>query len=209
MKKLLHIIATPRAQDSRTLQISQVFLENFRKKFPTCVIDELNVATESLSSLTVKVVSGKYVLLGGKDLSGELKTAWREIELHIERFLSADIYLISTPMWNFSIPYTLKHYIDIILQPKYLFRYTPSGVEGLVKNKKMVVITSRGGDYSQGSPVHDFDFQEPYLRTVFGFVGITDITFVIAQPMDALGPEVQAKKTEEAKSVVRKIVDSF
>jgi len=209
MKKLLHIIATPRAQDSRTLQISQVFLENFRKKFPTCVIDELNVATESLSSLTVKVVSGKYVLLGGKDLSGELKTAWREIERHIERFLSADIYLISTPMWNFSIPYTLKHYIDIILQPKYLFRYTPSGVEGLVKNKKMVVITSRGGDYSQGSPVHNFDFQEPYLRTVFGFVGITDITFVIAQPMDALGPEIQAKKIEEAKSVARKIADSF
>lgn len=205
----MHIIATPRVQDSRTLQISQVFLENFRKKFPTCIIDELNVATESLSSLTVKVVSGKYVLLAGKDLSGELKTAWREVERHIERFLSADIYLISTPMWNFSIPYTLKHYIDIILQPKYLFRYTPSGVEGLVKNKKMVVITSRGGDYSQGSPVHNFDFQEPYLRTVFGFVGITDITFVIAQPMDALGPEVQAKKIEEAKSAARKITDSL
>lgn len=205
----MHIIATPRVQDSRTLQISQVFLENFRKKFPTCIIDELNVATESLSSLTVKVVSGKYVLLAGKDLSGELKTAWREVERHIERFLSADIYLISTPMWNFSIPYTLKHYIDIILQPKYLFRYTPSGVEGLVKNKKMVVITSRGGDYSQGSPVHNFDFQEPYLRTVFGFVGITDITFVIAQPMDALGPEVQAKKIEEAKSAARKIADSL
>ena len=209
MKKLLHIIATPRAQDSRTLQISQVFLENFRKKFPTCIIDELNIATESLPPLTVKVVSGKYVLLGGKDLSGELKTAWREVERHIERFLSADIYLISTPMWNFSIPYTLKHYIDIILQPKYLFRYTPSGVEGLVKNKKMVVITSRGGDYSQGSSVHNFDFQEPYLRAVFGFVGITDITFVIAQPMDALGPEVQAKKIEEVKSAARKIADSF
>jgi len=209
MKKLLHIIATPRVQDSRTLQISKVFLENFRKKFPTCIIDELNVATESLPSLTLKVVSGKYVLLGGKDLSGELKTAWREVERHIERFLSADIYLISTPMWNFSIPYILKHYIDIILQPKYLFRYTPSGVEGLVKNKKMVVIISRGGDYSQRSPVHNFDFQEPYLRAVFGFVGITDITFVIAQPMDALGPEVQAKKIEETKSVAKKIVDFF
>ena len=209
MKKLLHVIATPRAQDSRTLQISQVFLENFRKKFPTCIIDELNVAVESLPPLTVKVVSGKYVLLGGKDLSGELKTAWSEVERHIERFLSADSYLISTPMWNFSIHHNLKHYIDIILQPNYLFRYTSSGVEGLVKNKKMVVIASRGGDYSQGSPVHNFDFQEPYLRTVFGFVGITDIAFVIAQPMDALGPEVQEKKIEEAKSVARRIVDSF
>ena len=78
-----------------------------------------------------------------------------------------------------------------------------------MKNKKMAVITSRGGDYSQDSPVHNFDFQEPYLRTVFGFVGITDITFIIAQPMDALGPQVQVKKIEEAKSMARKIADSF
>ena len=209
MKKLLHIIATPRAQDSRTLQISQVFLENFRKKFPTCIVDELNVAAESLSSLTVKVVSGKYVLLAGKDLSGELKTAWREVERHIERFLSADIYLISTPMWNFSIPYPLKHYIDVIVQPRYLFRYTDKGVEGLAKNKKMFIIASRGGDYSQGSPTHSFDFQEPYLRAIFGLVGITDIIFITAESMDASGQEVQRDKIEKAKALAGKVADSF
>lgn len=209
MKKLLHIIATPRGEESRTLQVTKVFLKVFTEKHTDWVVEELDLPREQLPSLTVKRVDGKYVLLGGKDLYGELKEAWQEIITHIERFMSADAYLISTPMWNFSIPYTLKHYIDIILQPKYLFRYAPSGVEGLVKNKKMAVITSRGGDYSQGSPVHNFDFQEPYLRTVFGFVGITDITFIIAQPMDALGLEVQAKKIEEAKSIARKIADSF
>lgn len=209
MKKLLHIIATPRAQDSRTLKISQVFLENFRKKFPVCIMDELNVATESLPPLTVKIVSGKYVLLGGKDLSGELKTAWREIERHIERFLSADIYLISTPMWNFSIPYPLKHYIDVIVQPRYLFRYTDKGVEGLAKNKKMFIIASRGGDYSQSSPARSFDFQEPYLRAIFGLVGITDIVFIAAEPMDALGPEVQRDKIEKAKALAEKAANSF
>jgi len=209
MKKLLHIIATPRAQDSRTLQISRVFLENFRKKFPDCIIDELNVTTEPLPPLTVKVVSGKYVLLGGKDLSGELKTAWKEIERHIERFLSAQAYLISTPMWNFSIPYHLKHYIDVILQPKYLFRYTDKGVEGLAKNKKMLIIASRGGDYSQDSPIRSLDFQEPYLRTVFGFIGIANITFITAEPMDALGSEIQRDKIEKAKALVIKTVDSF
>ena len=209
MKKLLHIIATPRAEESRTLQVTEVFLKVFTEKHTDWVVEELDLPKEQLPSLTVKRVDGKYVLLGGKDLYGELKEAWQEIIAHIERFMSADAYLISTPMWNFSIPYTLKHYIDIILQPKYLFRYTPSGVEGLVKNKKMTVIISRGGDYSQDSPVHNFDFQEPYLRTVFGFVGITDITFIIAQPMDALGLEVQVKKIEEAKSIARKIADSF
>jgi len=208
MKRLLHIIATPRADESSTLAVSNVFLENFKKKFPGCLIDELNVAIEPLPSLSVKVVTGKYVLLSGKELSGELKSAWEEIVRHIERFLLADAYLISTPMWNFGIPYTLKHYIDIIVQPKYLFRYTDKGVEGLAKNKKMVIVASRGGDYSQ-KMMAKFDFQEPYLRMVFGFVGITDINFVIAQPMDALGPQVKNQKLEEAQTAARKIADSF
>jgi FMN-dependent NADH-azoreductase len=99
-------------------------------------------------------------------------------------------------MWNFSIPYTLKHYIDVIVQPKYLFRYTGSGVEGLAKNRKMVVVASRGGDYSPGSPGQAQDLQEPYLRTIFGFVGITDITFLIAQPMN-MGAELAEKKLRE------------
>lgn len=209
MKKLLHIIATPRAEESRTLKVSKVFLEAFGKKYPGCKIDELNVTTEPLPALTVKVVSGKYVLLSGKELTENLKDAWRNVIRHIERFLSADAYLISTPMWNFSIPYFLKQYIDVIIQPKYLFRYTDTGVEGLAKNKKMVVITSRGGDYSPGSPYQSYDFQEPYLRTIFGFAGITDITFIIAQPMDALGPEVEKAKIEEAKIAAGKIAQAL
>ena len=71
------------------------------------------------------------------------------------------------------------------------------------------MITSRGGDYSIGSPFRSFDFQEPYLRAIFGFVGITDITFVIAQPMDALGPEVQIEKIEAAKIMARNLASSF
>ena len=124
-----------------------------------------------------------------------------------ERFLSADAYLISTPMWNFGIPYTLKHYIDVILQPKYLFRYTEKGPEGLVKNKKMIVITSRGGDYST-EQMKAYDFEEPYLRTAFGFTGITDITFINAQPMD-MGPELQEQKIREAQNKARQAANNF
>lgn len=202
MKKLLHIIATPRgASESRTLKVTKAFLDSFKKAHPDWMIEELDLFKEKLPELTVKRVDGKYVLLGGKDLTGEFEKAWREIVTHIKRFLSADGYLISTPMWNFSIPYRLKHYIDIIVQPKYLFRYTAEGVEGLAKNKKMVVITSRGGDYSAASPAHSYDLAEPYLRTIFGFVGITDITFINAQPMDALGPQVQEEKIRQAQSL--------
>ncbi|MEK6563449.1 MAG: NAD(P)H-dependent oxidoreductase [Candidatus Omnitrophota bacterium] len=209
MKKLLHIVATPRGEDSRTLKVSRVFLEAFIRKNPDCEIDELNLAAENLSSLSLKMISGKYVLLGGKELDDKLKEAWKPIERQIERFLSAEGYLISAPMWNFSIPYSLKHYIDLIIQPKYLFRYTDKGVEGLAKNKKMAVITSRGGDYSPGSAFNSYDFQEPYLRAVFGFVGISDITFINAQPMDALGVEAQNEKIEQAKALAGKMAEGF
>lgn len=207
MKKLLHIIATPRGEESRTLQVTEAFLEVFKEKQQDWVIEELDLAKEQLPSLSAKRVDGKYVLLGGKDLFGELKEAWQEIISHIERFLSADAYLISTPMWNFSIPYTLKQYIDIIVQPKYLFRYTATGVEGLVKERKMVVITSRGGDYTSPETSKD-DFQEPYLRTIFGFVGITDITFIIAQPMD-MGAKIQVEKIKEAQVLARQFAGLF
>jgi len=204
MKKLLHIIATPRGEESRTLKISKAFINSFSASHLDWRVEELNLFTEKIPQLTVKRVDGKYALLGGKDLTGETKEAWREIVICIEQFLSADGYLVSTPMWNFSIPYVLKHYIDVILQPKYLFRYTEKGPEGLVKNKKMIIITSRGGDYSKDSPVRNYDFQEPFLRTVFSFVGITDINFIIAQPVDALGPDVANEKIEEAINIAKK-----
>ena len=209
MKKLLHIIASPRGEKSRTLEISQVFLESLKKNHPDFEIDEINVFEESLPSLTIKRVDGKYILLGGKEITGEIKKEWEEIEKYIKRFLSADYYLISTPMWNFSIPYPLKHYIDVIIQPRYMFIYTADGPQGLVKNKKMFIITTRGGDYSETSPGHKYDFQEPYLRTIFGLAGITDITFINAQPMDASGQEVMREKIEKAKSEAIKVASSL
>ena len=203
MKKLLHIVATPREDESRTLQISEVFLESFRGKHPDWVVDVLDLGKEELPSLSMKQVSGKYVLLGGHDLYGRYKEAWVEILQHINRFKTADMFLISTPMWNFSIPYMLKQYIDLIVQPKYLFRYKEDGkTEGLVQGKKMVVITSRGGDYSGGMKA--FDHQEPYLRTIFGFVGFTDIDFIKAEPMD-MGQEVQKQKIKEAQQAAKQL----
>lgn len=207
MKKLLHIIATPRGAESRTLQVSKTFLAAFKESHQDWVVDEIDLTNEKIPSLTLKRVDGKYVLLGGKDLPAELEEAWKDIISHIKRFLSADAYLISTPMWNFSIPYMLKQYIDVIVQPKYLFRYTASGVEGLVKDKKMVVVTSRGGEYVSPE-TRKFDLQEPYLRTVFGFVGITEMMFINAQPMD-MGLEKQQQKIKEAQAMAEKIAASI
>ena len=183
--KLLHIISTPRNRASNTLRLSNAFLEEFSSKqadFNVEVIDLFNV---DLPSVAGDNIEAKYSLMAGSKLDQHHELSWRQIEENIESFLDADIYLLSVPMWNFSIPYALKYYIDAIVQPNYLFRYNEQGQpEGLVKGKKMICMTSRGGDYSENSPFHAYDFLEPYLRAIFGFVGITDIQFINAQPMD-------------------------
>ncbi len=209
MKKLLHIIATPRGDESRTLKVSKAFIEAFKDVHEDWEIEELDLTKETMPDLTLKRVDGKYVLLSGQELNDEQKKSWEDIVTQIERFLAADAYLISSPMWNFSVPYYLKHYIDVILQPKYLFRYTENGPEGLVKNKNMIIVTSRGGDYNTGTAIDKFDLQIPYLKTVFGLVGINDIKFINAQPMDAMGMEVQDKKIEQAISEAKAAVNSF
>lgn len=205
MRKILYIEASPREEESRTVQVAKSFLNEFLKKNRDFVVDELNLWKEALPSMTMKRVDGKYVLMGGKNLFGELKEAWEEIVQHVERFKSADFYLIGTPMWNFNVPYVLKQYIDIIVQPKYLYQYTSKGSEGLIKNKKMVICTSRGGSYTS-EEMRKFDFQEPYLRAIFEFVGITDITFVNAQPMD-MGKELEEKNLQEAIKRARDVAE--
>ena len=184
-------------------------MTRFGEKYPSCRVDTLNCFDEKFPALTSRRLDGKYVLLGGKGLGPELEKAWEEIAVQIERFLAADAYLISAPMWNFGIPYPLKHYIDVIFQPQYLFRYTEKGPEGLVKGRKMAIITSRGGDYSGSSPFHSYDLQEPYIKAIFGLAGITDITFVNAQTMDAMGPAVREEKILAARELAKKVADEF
>lgn len=203
MKRLLHIIATPRGDRSRTLSVSEVFLEAFQESRSGWLIDELDLSKEILPPLSLKSVSGKYVLLQGKDLFGSLKETWGEILQHIDRFRTADFFLLSTPMWNFSIPYMLKQYIDLIVQPKYLFFYKEDGTtEGLVKGKKALIITSRGGKYSGDNKI--YDYQEPYLRTIFEFIGFTDIDFIRADGMD-MGEELREQNLLKAREIAKEM----
>lgn len=205
MKKLLHIVATPRQEDSRTLKVTEAFLKEFSLVHSDWQIEVLNVFEEKLPSLTVERIEGKYRLLAGNELSVTEEESWELLLDYINQFKHADAYLISSPMWNFSIPYELKHYIDIIVQPRYMFSYTADGPQGLLKGKKMFIISSSGGDYSLDE-TRAFDFLEPYLRTIFGLIGIKDLYFVKAQPMDAMGLEVQKNKIEEAQKNVAELV---
>ncbi|MDN5278423.1 MAG: FMN-dependent NADH-azoreductase [Clostridiales bacterium] len=198
MKKILHIIASPRGEQSRTLKISGRLIDNLKTKYSGVEVDVLNLFTADLPDLTVTRVKGKYMLLSGQPLTEEAEKSWQEIKEHISRFLSADMIVVSTPMWNFSLPYKLKQYIDIIVQPGFTFQYVENGVEGLAAGKKMVVVSTHGGDYGESSPMQSYDQLTPYLKQVFGFIGLTDLEMISAQPMDAGGEEVREKKIAQA-----------
>jgi FMN-dependent NADH-azoreductase len=183
--KVLHIVATPRGSASNTMEVAGSFFQALNDLTPESSIDTLDLFADDLPNVAGSNIEAKYTLMTGTPLDPRLSESWAQIEALIERFLAAEVHVLSVPMWNFSIPYTLKYFIDAVVQPGYLFRYNELGVpEGLVHDKKMVVLTSRGADYSVDSPFHTYDFMEPYLRAIFGFVGIYDIQFVYAQPTD-------------------------
>jgi FMN-dependent NADH-azoreductase len=122
------------------------------------------------------------------DLNGRQKQAVALSDELIAELEVADTIVLAVPMYNFSIPSTLKAWIDHVARRGRTFRYTEKGPEGLLKNKKVFVLVARGGVYSKGTPYAAFDFQEPYLRTVLGFLGMTDVTFVHFEGL-AMGPE--------------------
>ena len=118
-------------------------------------------------------------------------------ETLLEEFLAADVVVIGAPMYNFAIPTQLKAWIDRIAVPGRTFHYTGNGPEGLAGNKKVIIASARGGLYSPGNPGAAADFQEPYLRTVLGFLGVTDIEFVRAEGV-GLGPEHKSASVAQA-----------
>ena len=182
--RLLHIVATPRGLASNTGRVSSALIEALHERYDDVHVRTLDLFAADLPAVAGSNIESKYKLMTGQPLDSDAVSSWKQIEKAIADFLDADAYLLTTPMWNFSIPYALKYYIDAIVQPGYLFRYDENGVpEGMVKNKKMICVTSRGGDYHEG-PLKAYDFVENYLRTIFGFVGLTDICFFNVQPMD-------------------------
>jgi FMN-dependent NADH-azoreductase len=113
-------------------------------------------------------------------------------------------------MWNFGIPYRLKQYLDIIIQPTYTFSFSPQeGYKGLVTGKPVFIAYSRGGAYASGSGGEAFDLQTKYLELALGFIGLKDIRTVIVEPTLMGGPEVAKAKREDAIAKARELAKGF
>ena len=122
----------------------------------------------------------------------------------LEEFLAADIVVIGAPMYNFGIPSQLKAWIDRLAVAGKTFRYTEKGSEGLAGGKKVIVASSRGGFYGPDTPAAFLDHQESYLRGIFGFFGITDVSFVRAEGVQ-LGPDKRAAAIAAAREQITRL----
>ena len=199
MGKLLYIQASPRGERSYSTHVADAFVSVYGETHPDDTVHTLNIFEVNLPSFDGLAVQAKYSILHGMDHTEKERQAWKTVEAVIQEFLSADRYVISVPMWNFGIPYRLKQYVDLLVQPGYTFSFDPmKGYEGLVKNKRVLLACARGNTYLPGSEMALFDHQVPYLKTVLSFIGLSDISLVVVEPTLAGGPDGAAVALNEA-----------
>jgi FMN-dependent NADH-azoreductase len=201
MSNLLYIQASPRIERSRSRAVAEAFLDARDGRDNVTTLDLFQADLPELDEATL---DAKYAILNGLPADAQAHGRWQRVEEIIEQFKAADAYLLAVPMWNYHIPYRLKHYLDIIIQPSYTFRYDPqTGFQGLVTGKSAVIIYARGGDYS--GEMNSWDMQQPYLNNILGKLGFTTIHEIIAAPTVAAGPhaanEAVAKATREARQL--------
>ena len=149
-------------------------------------------------------LSGATAVRGGEPANAAQAAAQKLSDELIAEVKAADVLVIGAPMYNFGIPSTLKSWFDYVLRAGVTFRYTEAGPEGLMTGKRAIVVATRGGLYSEG-PAKPMDSQEPHLRTMLGFIGITDITFVYAEKL-AFGPEAREASIGEAERKLEELV---
>jgi FMN-dependent NADH-azoreductase len=195
--KLLQIDSSART-NSVSRRLTSRFADEWKENHP-----EGEVLRRDLSATTLPPITDDWAAthLEESKLTPAQRSYLSTSDGLIEELHAADTVVIGAPMYNFSIPSSLKAWIDQVVRMGKTFAYGPNGPQGLLKNKKVVVVTARGGAYEKGSPTEAFDFQEPYLRHILGFVGITDVTFIHAE--NQAGAEADTSFAVAAKKIGR------
>ena len=210
MSRVLYIQSSPRIQRSHCLAVANAFIEEYKKTNASDEIETLNVFEVPIPNFDGLAVQAKYTILHGKSPSGNERQAWNKVEKVITQFTSADKYVIAVPMWNFGIPYRLKQYIDLLVQPGYTFSFSEDkGYEGLVVGKPLLVVYARGGEYPADSEAEAFDMQTKYIELIFRFIGFEDIRSVIVEPTLQAGPDIAKAKRQAAIDRVKTIAGDF
>lgn len=193
--KILHIDSSSTGNASVSRQLTAALVQELRDKNPAAQVsyrDLANDAPDHLGGELLQALRPAPGHVASESVRGELART----EAMLDEFLTADVVVVGAPMYNFSIPSQLKAWLDRLAQAGRTFRYTASGPEGLAGGKKLFIVSSRGGMYA-GTGMESLDHQESYLKTIFGFFGITDVEILRAEGV-AMGPESRDRALEQA-----------
>jgi FMN-dependent NADH-azoreductase len=178
--KLLHIDSSPLGAASVSRQLTARAVAQWQATHPGTTVEYLDLAANAPSHLSADSL-GFRLAPDAEGLTEVQRYENAVSERLVSQFLAADVIVVGAPMYNFSVPSQLKAWIDRIAQAGRTFRYTAAGPQGLAGGKAVIVASSRGGAYSTNPALAALDHQESYLKTMFGFLGITDVRIVRAE----------------------------
>ncbi|MDB5025179.1 MAG: azoR [Mucilaginibacter sp.] len=173
MKKILHIISSPRGEASLSIKLGNAIIGKIKTEYPGSTVKESNLVNQQFPHLEEAHLTSFFTPAESRTPANI--AAVRHSEEAIQEIKDADIIVIGAPLYNFSIHSALKAWIDHIVRSGITFKYDENGPEGLLKGKKVYIALSSGGIYSDG-PMKSLDFVEPYLKHILSFIGLTDIT---------------------------------
>lgn len=191
MKHILHIISSIQGKESYSIKLGKTIVEKIQDKYPDSTVEELNLVDIKIPHLNPEVL--RTFFIPEDQLTKEDKESIRLSDQVVKQLLAADIIVIGAPLYNFTIPSSLKAWIDHITRAGITFGYGENGPIGLVTGKKVYVAMSSGGIYSEG-PGKANDFVVPYLRAFLGFLGMTALTAFRAEGLKVPGIKENAFK---------------
>jgi FMN-dependent NADH-azoreductase len=178
--KILHLDSSPQAfATSVSRQLSSAAVARLHVKYPNSTVVYRDLATDAPAHLTSADLAG--VSTPAEQWNDKTKAVMVINDAILNEFQNADVIVIGVPMYNFSTPSSLKSWIDRVARAGVTFKYTDKGVEGLVKDKSVIILSSRGGFYEGTAWGPGLDHQEKYLQDFFAFLGITDCTRIRAE----------------------------
>jgi FMN-dependent NADH-azoreductase len=202
MKSILLVLGSPRDRASYSHQIARRIVDDLKSRYPAANVVVRNLGKEPLPAVSEAFVNGR-VLAADKRSAAEAK-ALAVSDVMVGELMAADVLVLATPMHNFGISAAVKTWIDHIVRPGVTFSYSDKGPPGLVRGKKAILVLARGGTYGE-EPMKQYDFQEPYLRAVLGFIGMTDIEVVRIEGV-ALGDDAIRNAVTSAKAKADDVV---
>jgi FMN-dependent NADH-azoreductase len=206
---LLYIEASPLKERSHTIEAASVFLDAYREANPEDTIETLDLWAEVMPPFDGATIEAKFAVLRKNEFTPTQKERWAAVQAVSRRFNAARKYVFSVPMWNFGVPYPLKHYIDVVTLAGENWTWRrEEGYRALLSGKRAMLIYSSAGAYALAQPPDPADFQKPYLRHWLSFIGIRDIEEINIAPTLA-DPALVSELKSEARSRALVLARSF